>query len=179
MRKHIVISGYGGQGIMLAGGILCQAASIERKNSTFFPSYGAEVRGGAAKCQVIISDEYIGSPILKDIDIFVCFTSMALKKYSSYVKENGIVLFNSDMVSNDETNVLSKNIKKIFVSANTLADSIGNVLFANVVILGAFIKNINILQKTSVISAIKEAFASKKKQVLDFNLLAFEKGYNL
>ena len=147
MRKHIVISGYGGQGIMLAGGILCQAASIERKNSTFFPSYGAEVRGGAAKCQVIISDEYIGSPILKDIDIFVCFTSMALKKYSSYVKENGIVLFNSDMVSNDETNVLSKNI--------------------------------NILQKTSVISAIKEAFASKKKQVLDFNLLAFEKGYNL
>lgn len=177
MRKNIVIGGYGGQGIMLAGGILCQAASIEGKNSTFFPSYGAEVRGGAAKCQVIISDEYIGSPIVKDIDIFVCFTSIAFKKYSKQVKRDGVVVLNSDIISNKDVIDLSENIKKICVYANTIADSIGNILFSNVVMLGAFVKNIGVLRKESVISAIHEAFVNKM-YLLDINLLAFEKGYS-
>lgn len=175
MRKNIVISGYGGQGIMIAGGILCQAAATEGKFSTFFPSYGAEVRGGAAKCQVIISDDYIGSPIVSDTDVFVCFTKVALTKYHKQIKKSGIIIMNSDMVTDDE-NILSPDIKKIKVNANKIADDLGNALSANMVLLGTFIKIVKILDKESVILAIKEAFAEKKK-VLDLNIEAFEKGY--
>ncbi|MDR0675901.1 MAG: 2-oxoacid:acceptor oxidoreductase family protein [Elusimicrobiota bacterium] len=174
MRNNIVIGGFGGQGIMIAGGILCQAAAIEGKFSTFFPSYGAEVRGGAAKCQVIISDEYIGSPIIKEIDIFLCFTKAAFNKYYLQLKERGIIIMNSDLVADDE-NKLDKNIKKIGIEANQIAYKVGNKLFANMVMLGAFIKSTKIFKKENVINAIKEAF-SQKKNVLDLNIEAFNIG---
>lgn len=176
MKKSIVISGYGGQGIILAGNILCRAAILENKSATFFPSYGAEVRGGAAKCQVIISDEYIGSPIVDKIDIFLCFSKLALDKFYSKVNKDGYIFINSTLF-NDEDNIIRSDIKKIDVEANAIAEKLGNKLSANMVMLGALIKHTNILKKESLIEEITESLKGKSQQLVDLNVNAFLKGY--
>ena len=176
MKKSIVISGYGGQGIILAGNILCKSAILENKIATFFPSYGAEVRGGAAKCQVIISDEYIGSPIIDKIDIFLCFSKLALDKFYSKVNNGGHIFINSTLFNDDE-NVIRTDIKKIEVEANLVAEKLGNKLSANMVMLGALVKQTNILKKESLIQVISETLSGKSQKLVDLNLSAFLQGY--
>jgi 2-oxoglutarate ferredoxin oxidoreductase subunit gamma len=176
MKKSIVISGYGGQGIILAGNILCKSAILENKLSTFFPSYGAEVRGGAAKCQIIISDEYIGSPIVDQIDIFLCFSKLALDKFYSKVNQNGYIFINSTLF-NDDDNVIRPDIQKIEVEANLIAEKLGNKLSANMVMLGALIKHTNILKKESLIDVITETLSGKNQKLVELNINAFLQGY--
>lgn len=176
MKKSIVISGYGGQGIILAGNVLCKAAILEDKFATFFPSYGAEVRGGAAKCQVLISDEYIGSPIVDKMDMFLCFSKIAFDKFCSKVNEGGYVFINSSLFNVDE-NKLESNVKKIEVSANEIAESLGNKLAANMVMLGALIKHTNILKTESVIKEITDTLSGKSQKLVDLNVAAFLEGY--
>ncbi len=178
MRQNIVISGYGGQGIMLTGVIICKAAIFENKFATFFPSYGAEVRGGAAKAQVIISDEYIGSPIVDSIDIFLSFSRLAYDKYARKVVENGMILTNSDMVE-PNLNDKNKNIKHINIPANSVAENIGNKLASNMVILGAFAKHCPLLKKESFLRVIEENFKAKGQKLVDLNNKAFESGFNV
>jgi 2-oxoglutarate ferredoxin oxidoreductase subunit gamma len=176
MKKSIVISGYGGQGIMLTGNILCLSAILEDKFATFFPSYGAEIRGGAAKCQIIISDEYIGSPIVEKIDIFLCFSKVALDKFARNVNPGGYIFINSSLF-NDDDNIIAKDIKKIEVEANLIAQKIGNKLAANMVMLGNLVKNTNIVKKESVIKVIEDIFKHKNKELVDSNIKAFLEGY--
>src|SRR3989339_2052550 len=97
MKKEIIISGYGGQGVMLAGTLICYAGMKENKFVTFFPSYGAEMRGGTANCQVIVSDEPIGAPIVYFPDILISFNKSSYDKFSPRIGEEGLVFVNSSL----------------------------------------------------------------------------------
>ena len=95
MIYKIIIAGAGGQGVMLLGKILAEAAMREDKFVTWLPSYGAEVRGGTANCSVVISDEEIGSPIIGSADILIVLNEPSLVRFQKRVKNNGLIVVNS------------------------------------------------------------------------------------
>ncbi len=173
MKKKIIISGYGGQGVMVAGTLLCQAGIHENRNVTFFPSYGAEMRGGTANCHVIISDTPIGSPIIDKPDVLIAFNEPSFLKFSSRVIENGIILANTSLF-----NPKSTNNKIIEIPANNLAEDCGNILALNMVMAGALIKQDPFLEINSILNTIPTVLTQKKEKLWDLNKKAATAGYN-
>ncbi len=94
MRQDVFISGFGGQGALLAGNLLAYAAIIEGKNVSFFPSYGVEKRGGAAMCTVVIADGEVGSPIIGSPSFMIVLNQLSLDKYGAKVKPGGVCIVN-------------------------------------------------------------------------------------
>src|SRR3989338_5832303 len=94
----LLIAGFGGQGILFAGKLLAQSAMLEGRHVTWFPSYGAEVRGGTANCTVIISDEMIGSPVVRNPEILVVMNEASLDKFQPRLKSGGILIFESSLI---------------------------------------------------------------------------------
>ena len=164
MRKEIIISGSGGQGIMFAGTILCYAGIEEGKFVTFFPSYGAEMRGGTANCQVIISDEPIGSPVVESPDILVCFNKQSFDKFLSKTKKKGSVFTNFSLDKNK-----TKNLNIIEVPGNDLAEKCGSALVLNLVMMGALAADTEIVMVDSLVNIIPEMLTAKKKKFWDMN----------
>ncbi|MCP4482355.1 MAG: 2-oxoacid:ferredoxin oxidoreductase subunit gamma [bacterium] len=170
MKKEIIITGYGGQGIMQAGNILIKAAILEDKVTTFFPSYGAEMRGGAANCKVIISDEFIGSPIVYKPDYVLCFSRLAFEKFRKSLKPDGLMFLNSDLVK------IENNIDVLVLEANTLSEKFGSKIMANMAMLGLFIARVKLLKQASMEEAIKESFKHKGEKIVNLNIEVFRAG---
>jgi 2-oxoglutarate ferredoxin oxidoreductase subunit gamma len=174
MRKELIISGYGGQGIMFFGNLLAYAGMIENKNVTFYPSYGAEIRGGTANCQVIISDDAIGAPIVSHLDILVALNQPSYKKFSSRVVKKGIIFANTSLFKPEK----KEDVEIVSIDANKIAENCGSILTANMVMLGVLISRTGMLNKNSIIKGIDYMLSDKKKSMLDVNVKAFNAGYN-
>lgn len=174
MKSGVIISGYGGQGVMLAGKILCEAAMREDKYVTFFPSYGAEMRGGTANCQIIISTETIGAPVVECPDILLSLNAPSLDKfYPKLERPDGTAIVNSSLLSGE---LPSEDIFSI--PANRLAIKSGNVRAANMVMLGAASKLSEIVSIESLQKALSDALPRKKKNLLEININALKSGYD-
>lgn len=132
---EIICSGFGGQGVLVAGMILADAAMEEQKQVSWYPSYGFEMRGGAANCDIKIAEEEIPSPYCKHPDIVYTLNEAAVDKYESMVKPGGILLVNSSMVPADRT--YRDDIKVIQVPATDIAIEMDNVRGTNIVMIGA------------------------------------------
>jgi 2-oxoglutarate ferredoxin oxidoreductase subunit gamma len=176
MNSKIVIAGFGGQGIILAGKLLAYSAMLEGKEVTNFPSYGAEVRGGTCNCAVIVSDNMIASPIIDTPDILIVLNQPSKIKFESKLKENGIIILNSSII-NEKT--VKSNIKAYSVDATNLAATLGNTKIANMVMLGAFAKITNLIKLETIINALSEVISARNKSLIDLNKKALEEGYNL
>ncbi|MBN2406956.1 MAG: 2-oxoacid:acceptor oxidoreductase family protein [Elusimicrobia bacterium] len=174
MKKGIIISGFGGQGVMLAGNILCRAGMKEDKFVTFFPSYGAEMRGGTANCQVIISDTHIGAPVVQYPDILLSFNKPSYVKFSPRVKKEGRILVNSSLYKPEE----NPGPELIGIPANDIARECGSPIVLNMVMIGAFAAGTKILGIGSVKDSVPEVLTEKKKNLWDINIRAVEAGYN-
>ena len=174
-RTEILISGFGGQGIMSLGKFVAKAALGEGKHTTYFPSYGAEMRGGTAHCCVKVSDSPIASPFFDCPDVALLFNQPSLEKFKSKIKKGGIVILNSDLISSK----FSFDSVKIFcLSLNKIALDCGNIKVANVVALGALLfLDPSIFKKETLIKALKETF--KNQNTLNQNLKALDKGQAL
>ncbi|MFC2061764.1 2-oxoacid:acceptor oxidoreductase family protein [Elusimicrobiota bacterium] len=173
MKNKIIISGFGGQGVMLSGTLLCHAGMLENKFVTFFPSYGAEMRGGTANCQVIISDQTIGAPVVKNPDILVSFNKPSFSKFSSKVKSGGLILANSSLYQPEKIS----SIEIAEIPANDLAEQCGSVLVLNLVMLGALASKTGILKLESITQSVPEVL-SKKKNLWEINKKALEAGFD-
>ena len=175
-QKNIIVSGFGGQGVLFLGTILAQAAIIEGKNTTWIPSYGAEMRGGSANCYVVISDNEIASPIFDEADYGIFLSKQAFEKFEHLIKKEGLIFANSSMAgeikNRDDINYLFKPLNDIIIEKN-------KNLLLNITTLGAFIKQTGILAKKDVIEALKKISSAKKPEFLDINLQSFEFGYSL
>lgn len=174
MKQEIIISGFGGQGVMLAGTLLCYAGIKEGRFVTSFPSYGAEMRGGTANCQVIISDCHIGTPIVYNPDTLISFNKLSFDRFYSKVKNGGIIFVNSSLHTppkKDDTPIFE-------IPANNLAEECGSVLTLNIVMLGAFISKTALLKLESIIDSIPEVLTEKKKHLWQLNKKAAEAGFN-
>lgn len=174
-ETNIVIAGFGGQGILFLGTILAQAALAEGKNTTWIPSYGAEMRGGSANCYVVISDEEIPSPIFDRADIAIFLSKAAKNKFEKTVESNGLIIANSSMTGEDKSR---EDVNYLFEPLTDIASKNKERLL-NIVTLGLLIKKTGVLKKESVIEALKQISSAKKPEFLKFNLESFEEGYNL
>lgn len=138
----------------------------EEKEVTWFPSYGAEIRGGTANCTVIISNEMIGSPVVLNPDILVIMNKASLDKFQPRLKKYGIMFFDSSLIKNP---LLRNDITPVFVPATKIASSIGNTKSANMVMLGALIAKTSILKKSSIVNIFENRFEPGKNASAKIN----------
>ncbi len=171
--KQIILCGFGGQGVILAGTILGYAGINDGKWVAGSSSYGSQARGGYAQSEVVISDEPIKFPRVIEADILVAMFQSAYDKYIEYVgSKNGIVIYDEPLVSTKEINGL----KQIGVPATNIAtNELSNKQVANLVILGAAVGITKIVTKDALISAIENNVPERFKTL---NLKAVELGLN-
>jgi 2-oxoglutarate ferredoxin oxidoreductase subunit gamma len=171
-RYELRFSGAGGQGLILAGIIMAEAAAIyDGKQALQSQSYGPEARGGASKSEVIISDQPIDYPKATAVDALLALTQEACDKYSADLKEGGILLLDSDLVKKiPKGNFLVVKIPII----NTAKNEVGRTIVANIVALGAMVALTGIVSKES---AEKAVLARVPEAFVDLNRKAFQKGY--
>lgn len=174
MHNRIMLAGFGGQGIILAGKILAHAAMIEGKEVSHFPSYGAEMRGGTCNCAVIVSEKLISSPMVIHPDILLAMNGPSYTKFLSKCGGGALVIVNSSLVSDTGKRT---DVREASVDATRIAEELGNVRAANMVMLGAFVKHSGLLSLESMIEAMKQNVSSRNSALIDLNRRALESGY--
>lgn len=181
MQTEIIVAGSGGQGVLFAGMLIAQAAVEENKETTWFPSYGAEMRGGTANSIVIVSDEHIGSPIAARPAALIALNELSLKKFYARMETGTMIIVNSSLIETAEGSWLgSQNLKAVIFNlpATEIADKkIGDVRVANIVAVGTFLKHAGILKLESAKKACAILLA-EKPQLIAVNQKALEFGYN-
>lgn len=175
MQTEVIMSGFGGQGLMIIGKLLAWAGLEEGKSVTWLPSYGPEMRGGTANCTVVIADHPIGSPLISSPRAAVVMNQPSLEKFAPTLRKDGILVVNSSMIP---VNSDRKDLRCFRIKANDIASEMGNRKSANLVMLGAFVGLDEVVSHNTLIKAIKKTFASKK-QFIDVNCKTFKKGYDM
>ncbi|HOQ37692.1 MAG TPA: 2-oxoacid:acceptor oxidoreductase family protein [Acetivibrio sp.] len=171
--QQIIISGFGGQGILSAGRILAYAGMLEKKNVSWLPSYGPEMRGGTANCHVIISDEAVGSPILNSATSLIVMNGPSLDKFEGIVESGGIIIKDSSLVERDPNR---KDVQVYGIPATKVAFEMGNPTFANIILLGKLIEVTKIISKEAFEEALKKTLPAKKHHMIPDEMKALEYG---
>ena len=175
MQTEVIMSGFGGQGLMMIGKLLAYAGLEEGNDVTWLPSYGPEMRGGTANCTVVISDRPIGSPLISSPKAAVVMNQPSLEKFAPMLRKDGILVVNSSMIP---VNSDRADIRSFRIRANDVAQELGNRRSANLVMLGAYIGLEEVVSYKTLIKAIEKTFAAKKR-FIDVNRKIFMKGYQL
>lgn len=174
MQIETIFAGFGGQGVMVMGYALAFAGMKENQYVTYMPAYGAEVRGGTANCTVSISDEEIASPIASEPEYIVVMNTPSLLSFENRIQSGGQAFINSSLV-NIEPN--RGDMETLLIPAGDLAKELGNVKATNMVMLGAFVKKIDLVRIKTVINCLPEIFSGGKKKVIELSEKALMKGY--
>jgi 2-oxoglutarate ferredoxin oxidoreductase subunit gamma len=172
--NDVVMAGFGGQGLMAIGKILAKAAMDEGKNVTWMPSYGPEMRGGTANCVVIIDDEPIGSPCLRQTRAAIVMNKQSIDKFEETVTDQGLMVVNTSLI---DRQAKRGDLKVVYVPANALAEKEGSAKAANMVMLGAYVAATQVVKPESVEHAIEKTFEGKKGGVVEINVKAFRRGF--
>jgi 2-oxoglutarate ferredoxin oxidoreductase subunit gamma len=168
----LFFAGSGGQGIILMGQMVTYAAMYEGKETTYYPSYGPEMRGGTANCTVIVSDKEVASPIIFEADCVIAMNLPSLIKFESLVKPGGTLLVNSSII---DRKAERQDIRVLYVPTNEIAAEIGNPRGANMVMLGAAIRATDVVSQEKIEKVMREkAFTGKKAATIPANIKAFE-----
>lgn len=170
--REIKLSGFGGQGIIMMGMILGKAATLyDNKYATLTQSFGPEARGGACSAQLIISETRILYPYLTAPDILVAMSQEAYEKFEPTLKDGGVLILEQNLVKphNHEGRV-----REYAIPATRIAESLGNRMFANMVMLGFVCAVTGIVPKEALIKAVKDTLPAR---LLEKNLIALEQGY--
>ena len=175
-ETKILIAGFGGQGVVVAGNIIARACVIEDKNVTGMISYGAEMRGGTANATVIISDAEIVSPFVERPNIAIIMNQPSLDKFEPTIVSGGLAVLNTSLVDRD---LKRDDLDAAKIDASVIARELGNVRVANIVALGAFIEKTRLLDPASIATAIEDLFSSKKAQMVEINKKALLEGARL
>lgn len=173
MTEEVIFAGFGGQGVLSMGRILAYAGMMEGKEVCWMPSYGPEMRGGTANCNVIVSDEPIVSPIISTYDTVVALNQPSLEKFESKVKSGGTLIYETSTVSKPPTR---KDIKVIPISANQAAIDLKNQKVFNMIVLGAFLAVRKTITDEGVEKGLKQALPERHHKLIPLNMEAFKKG---
>jgi len=173
MIKEIIISGFGGQGVMSIGKSLVEAGMEEGLNVTWAPSYGPEMRGGTANCSVVLSDKLIGSPVFTYPTELIAMNAPSLEKFESRVVKDGLIFVNSSVVNERVERV---DLKAVYVPCETIAYEVGNPKVANMVMLGAYVAATGALKPDTIRQMITEMFTGAKAKLVPLNMQALERG---
>jgi len=174
MIRTIRISGFGGQGVMLTGQLLAFAANQQGLYSLWVPTYGPETRGGTANCSITISDKPIYSPVFQKSDDLIIFNEPSLAKFGDKVKPNGNIFYNSSLIKDE---VKKEHIHTYGIPMTELAQSLEKPQVANMVMLGAYLKKVDIFQEDAIIDSLKHLLGAKKIGMLPVNQKALCVGF--
>lgn len=174
METSIIISGFGGQGVLFGGQLLAYAGMDNGRFVTWIPSYGPEMRGGTANCTVIISEEPVGAPIVARPDIALVFNQPSYAKYESLVKDGGLLVVNSSIVAVESPR---PDVDVVQIPANELAAEFGTTKMLNMVMIGAMLARNDVLPVTAVEQALHDHLPASKKHFLSGNLAVLRAGY--
>ncbi|MGE4354415.1 MAG: 2-oxoacid:acceptor oxidoreductase family protein [Oscillospiraceae bacterium] len=173
MLEQNLFAGFGGQGMLLIGQFLAQAGMMEGKYVSWLPSYGPEMRGGTANCSVCVSDKEIASPVITKASCVIAMNRPSLDKFESFVRPGGDLIINSSLI-----NVKAKrdDINVYYVPANEIAEQLGNMKVANVIILGALLELTKSVSLDTVLEAISLKLGKKKANLVEINKKALLAG---
>lgn len=174
MHEEIIAAGYGGQGLIFLGNVLAHLGMLLEKNVTSFPSYGAEMRGGTANCTVIISDNEIASPVVEKPTSLIAMNQQSLDKFESLVQPKGTILINTSLAKSE---LSRKDIQYDTIPASEIADKLGNIRTANMVILGAYLKSLHLATIPQTEQALKSVIPAKRANLIELNLQAIQAGF--
>jgi 2-oxoglutarate ferredoxin oxidoreductase subunit gamma len=172
MIIKVFLAGFGGQGVLSLGYTLAYAGMLDDKYVTYFPSYGAEVRGGTANCTVCVGDEEIASPIASEPEYIVALNKPSMLKFENWVTPGGVMFLNSSLVDQLPTR---SDIEVVEVPANELANEVANERSANMVMFGALAAKTGIVSDQAVHDALGKIYETKTK-IRDSNIKAFDRG---
>jgi 2-oxoglutarate ferredoxin oxidoreductase subunit gamma len=176
MEESFVFSGFGGQGVILAGKILAQAGTDYGLQVTWLPSYGPEMRGGTANCTVVLSDEPIASPVVDNPTALIAMNLPSLDRFEKTVAKGGMMLINSSLIARPTER---RDVRMLSVPANDIAVSLGDSHAANMVALGAVTKATGIIPLALIKSTMVKMLGHKNDaRVIALNEQALDAGYN-
>lgn len=175
MECKILIAGTGGQGILLAGKLLALAGLMEQREVTWFPAYGAEMRSGVAHCSVIISDQFIGSPITKTFDALVAMSPQSCAAFLPHVSPGGVVIVDADLVPAAPGR---KDITMLSIPALRLAAEMGSQRTANILLAGALAGKTGCASLPALQEALASLGAHLNPDLLRLNKTVLDKGYS-
>jgi 2-oxoglutarate ferredoxin oxidoreductase subunit gamma len=173
MQTEIMLAGFGGQGVLFAGQLLAYSAMDEGLEVTWIPSYGPEMRGGTANCTVIISNEEIGSPMVRCPAALVAMNLPSLDKYEATVRPGGVIVVNSSIARRP---LQRTDVKGVLVPGNEIAEGLGERRMANMVLLGALMANLPILPVEALEKALQEHLPARHHRLLPLNYKALRRG---
>ena len=176
MTEDIIISGFGGQGVLSMGKILAYSGFMEDKEVTWMPAYGPEQRGGTANVTVIVSDDPISSPILSSYDVAIVLNQPSLDKFQPKIKEGGILIYDGFGIINPPTR---KDIKVYNVAAMDATLEMKNSKTYNMIVLGALLKVCPMVTLESVIKGLKKSLPECHHKFIPLNEEAIRKGMSL
>ena len=173
MQQEIIIAGFGGQGVLFSGQIHAYAAMDAGKEVTWIPSYGPEMRGGTANCTVIIADEEIGSPLVKNPQLGIALNLPSFDKYEDLLAPGGTLIVNQSMV--DRT-ARRADINVVFVPCNEIAEEIGDKKLLNMVAVGALLTALPEISLKDIEKALEGHLPVRHKHLLPKNYEALKRG---
>ena len=174
MTYEIICAGFGGQGILFLGKILAFAGLEEKKEVSWIPSYGPEMRGGTCNCSIVVSDDKrVGMPVVVTPNIVVAMNRLSMEKFESTIVKDGFLIYNTTLI---EIKPQRKDIKTAHIAASQISNELGNVKLANMVMLGALLKFVPIIKKSTVEQIIRKQLTGSKAKFFEPNMKAINAG---
>lgn len=174
MEKNFIIAGFGGQGVLLAGEVLANAFMLANKNVTWYPSYGAEMRGGTVNCEIVMSDEEVSEVNKSDVDFLVALNQASFDRFLAKIKRGGWMIANSTLVKEIKTRT---DINYIFAPITKLAADLGNTKMTNILALGILAKASKLVSLETLNQALDNVIPPHRKNLLPLNIKALKIGY--
>lgn len=176
MLQELVISGFGGQGVLSMGKILAYSGIMENKEVSWFPAYGPEQRGGTANVTVIISDRPISSPVVNQYDIAIVLNQPSLDKFEDRVKPGGVLIYDSYGINRK---VERKDIHVYRINAMDESMKMDNTKVFNMIILGGLLRISPMVELENVMKGLKESLPERHHKLLPMNEQAILRGMEI
>jgi len=174
MERNFKIAGFGGQGVLLAGEVLANAFMLAGLNVTWYPSYGAEMRGGTVNCEIVMSDEEVSEVNKSDTDFVIALNQASFDKFLATIKKGGWMIANSTLIKEIRTRA---DINYLFAPISKLAEEVGNIKMANILALGIVAKASKLISLENLEKALDNVIPAHRKNLLPLNIKALKIGY--
>lgn len=175
MHVEILFSGFGGQGVLSMGTTLATAAMLEGKYVTYLPAYGVEVRGGTANCTVVVADEEIASPVASEPEFVVAMNQPSFARFQGILQAGGLLCANSSLVNTDSAR---RDIEILAIPTSELAEELGNIRVANMIMLGALVKASDMISYETMLENLETILGKGKSKLVELNRQALGVGHN-
>lgn len=175
MEKDFIIAGFGGQGVLLAGEVLANGFMLDEKNVTWYPSYGAEMRGGTVNCSIVMSDEEVSAVQKSSADFIIVLNQASFDKYTPVLRKNGTIIVNTSLAQKTK---IRDDINYIFAPITQMAEEkLGNIKMSNILALGILSKVSRLISLDTLEKALYNVIPPHRKQLIPKNIEALKLGY--